>query len=439
MEENGIREKIESKRTEHVQDIIDRMPTKFGKYTAAIVVFIFLLLMVFGWLIRYPDIVVGKIEVNNSLSSTKLVSNVSGKLHLIDNKFQKEVEKDEPLAYIESTANYDSVIKIKRLLSNFLEEKNYTETLKRLPKKITIGEITSSYYQFLASLEQLRADGTVNPYQAQANNLGKTYQQQKIELRNQEQKLELMRNNLKFAQKMYRRDSLLHSQGVISEMELDQSNLRLLEAKNNLKSFQSNINSMNIQLQSTQSNINEVGTKHDMNKINMDFSVINSYNELMEAINNWELKYLIKSPVKGRLQKLGFWQENQFIKAGEEIFSVSPRENRFYGQMYLPTNGAGKVEKGQEVMVKLEDYPYLEYGVISGEVENISTARKEMQTAQGAIETYLVVVSFPEGLKTNYGEIIETYKSSSGMAEIITKDRRLIHRFFDNLKYILSK
>ena len=55
------------------------------------------------------------------------------------------------------------------------------------------------------------------------------------------------------------------------------------------------------------------------------------------------------------------------------------------------------------------------------------------------MEVYLVLVQFNEGLKTNYEEYIKTDKATSGTAEIITKDRRLIQRLFDNLKYVIEK
>lgn len=67
------------------------------------------------------------------------------------------------------------------------------------------------------------------------------------------------------------------------------------------------------------------------------------------------------------------------------------------------------------------------------------SAKKQEQTAQGTAEAYLVLVRFDNGLKTNYGEHIKTDKSTSGLGEIITKDRRLIQRFFDNLKYVMKK
>lgn len=103
----------------------------------------------------------------------------------------------------------------------------------------------------------------------------------------------------------------------------------------------------------------------------------------------------------------------------------------------LPVQGSGKVEVGQKVIVKMSDYPYMEYGYIEGKVENISMVSTPINYGNGTtMESYLVSLVFPEGLKTNYGLQLDFRFETKGIAEIITKDRRLIERFFDNLKYI---
>ena len=50
-----------------------------------------------------------------------------------------------------------------------------------------------------------------------------------------------------------------------------------------------------------------------------------------------------------------------------------PPKNPVNAQIIIPSHGAGKVYEGQEVIIKLDDYPYLEYGSIEGKVTSIST------------------------------------------------------------------
>ena len=121
------------------------------------------------------------------------------------------------------------------------------------------------------------------------------------------------------------------------------------------------------------------------------------------------------------------------------MFTIVPKQEKLYGQVILPALGAGKVKIGQEVIVKLEDYPYLEYGSVKGKVSSISLTTNAIKTAQGEAETYLVTISFPDELKTNYGTKLDVKYEVKGSADIITNDRRLIQRFFGNLKYALKK
>lgn len=76
---------------------------------------------------------------------------------------------------------------------------------------------------------------------------------------------------------------------------------------------------------------------------------------------------------------------------------------------------------------------------MTGHVKDISLTTNTLQSAQGELDNYLVSVNFPDGLETNYGAQLDFRYEIKGSAEIITNDRRLIQRFFDNLKYIVNR
>ena len=65
------------------------------------------------------------------------------------------------------------------------------------------------------------------------------------------------------------------------------------------------------------------------------------------------------------------------------------------GKIELPIAGSGKVKTGQNVNIKFANYPYMEYGIVKGEVQNISLVASD--------NAYSVLVILPEGLTTTYG------------------------------------
>lgn len=103
--------------------------------------------------------------------------------------------------------------------------------------------------------------------------------------------------------------------------------------------------------------------------------------------------------------------------------------------MLLPAAGAGKVTPQSAAIIKLDNYPYMEYGSVDGRVSDISLVTKEEQVANTHVETYLISIELPQGLITNYGKKLDFKYEIKGTAEIIVNDRRLIERLFDNLKY----
>ena len=130
----------------------------------------------------------------------------------------------------------------------------------------------------------------------------------------------------------------------------------------------------------------------------------------------------------------GFWRENSFVSSGQELFTVIPDKGDFFGEIKIPAQGAGKVEVGQQANVKLLKYPYDEYGYLRGKVSSISRITNNINTENGITPTYLVTVSFPDGMTTNFGRRLPLDFETQGQVEIITKRKRLIERLFDNLK-----
>lgn len=80
----------------------------------------------------------------------------------------------------------------------------------------------------------------------------------------------------------------------------------------------------------------------------------------------------------------------------------------------------------------LENFPNAEFGVIQGQVSNISIIPDE----EGF---YSIDVDLPKNLITAYNKNIDFKQEMRGSAEIITEDLRLIERFFYQFKDILKR
>ena len=410
-----------TERTEEIQDIIDRMPTSFAKWISIIVGCLFIILLVLGWLIRYPDIVTGQVTINANKSPIKLVANSNGKLHLLAQSHQN-IKENDYVAYIESSANVDDIKKVSELIRHFnINSKNSVDKLILFPKEISLGELNVKYFA------------------KQREIFEKILIKQREILQASKQKLFLNKESSILVKKNYTRDSTLLNQRVLAHADFDKSEMGYLNAKDSYQSMLREISQHSQQIQETENKLQQTNIQEHEKQKQMNLDLASSYTDLADHLQSWEQKYVFKSPMDGKVQYLKFWVDNHFLQAGEAIFTIVPNDAKMMGQVNLPASGAGKVKVGQEVILKLENYPYVEYGSIRGKVLNISLTTNAIQTPQGSVENYLIAVDLPHQLKTNYGSQLDAKFEIKGLAEIITKDRRLIERLFDNLKYAVVK
>lgn len=428
---------ILSKRTEEVRDIIERMPNTFAKYITFVVCGIFGLLIFFGFVVKYPDIVTGEVTISAQKAPLKLIAEQTGKLRLNGIKSQDNVSNDQLLAWIDNPAAPLLVDSIKQAIIDLeLPLIDAYVIYHRLPRNINLGDLTIPYSSFLGSVKQLADYQRNRLYDKQASSLTKILNEQQRALRTLGEKEDLSKENLKLTRKFLERDSILLARKVISQAEFEQSIASNNNSEDQFKSSLRNTSSVREQISNTENSIQHNMIVKSEKELQLDLEVVTTFNNLIDKINLWEKQYLIRTPMEGKVQFLKFWNQNQFVQAGEPLFSIVPYNTDVLGQVHLPISGAGKVKIGQEAIVKLADYPYMEYGYVKAKVTNIALVSSSVNTGGNVVDTYLLTLSFPEALKTNYGTQLDFKFESKGTAEIIAKDRRLIERFFDNLKYI---
>lgn len=85
-------------RSEEVQDIIDRMPTRWCAWTALIVSILMGVLIVLSFLISYPDTVDGEISITSADAPVRLVANAHGRLHLLE-EINQDVRQNTAILY----------------------------------------------------------------------------------------------------------------------------------------------------------------------------------------------------------------------------------------------------------------------------------------------------------------------------------------------------
>lgn len=430
-----------SKRSEELDGIIDKMPMTFGRWVAMSVVFFAFLFLLFGWIIKYPDTVTGQIKINAQNTTVRLVSNVSGNLHLFSCKAQDKIQKGEYIAVIQNPARTRDMKRISEIINrkDFTEEQ-LLQLRDTFPDEVSLGEVNINYYSFLAALKTGSDYRKGNIYEKQRENTLADIEWKKRIIGDAEKTLKAAKERLGIAQKWLDRYISLNKKEVVTyEYEVDQMNNNYLLLVQEVQNIYREISSTRMQITEAYHRLERLNIEQKEKERNLQVDILSTYQDLKGNITAWEQKYVFKAPFDGKLEFLKFLSEGKFLQAGEEVFGVIPKEHEIFGQVLLPASGAGKVKQGSKVAIKLDNYPYMEYGYIEGYVSEISLMTQPQKTEKSTIETYMVHVELPNGLTTNYGESLDFKYEIGGTADIIIKERRLLERLFDNLKYRTHK
>ncbi len=155
-----------------------------------------------------------------------------------------------------------------------------------------------------------------------------------------------------------------------------------------------------------------------------------SITALRAGFQNWEKSSVWVAPCAGKVVFNKILQVNRFYKVDEASIVIVPKGSGYQAIAVVNSAGAGRLKIGQKAFVELLDYPKVEFGMLEGRVRSITQMDKE--------GTYEVKVQLLNQLKTTYNKDIPPKAQLKGKVKIITKDKRLLARFFEQLTDLIK-
>ncbi len=419
--------------SEEVREVLSRPPKSIIRWGNTIMLGFIIVILLLSWFIKYPDIIVAESVITTDIPPQKIYAKVSGKIDTVFVENNSLVVKNSPIAIIENTANYENVFYLKSIIDTIVvNTKSFHFPMESLPM-LFLGEIEPAFAEFENKYSQYTLNNELKPFSGDLLANKMSLNELKIRLHSLTSQRELNQQELLFKNKEFKRNQSLFEKGIISEQEFENKKLEYLQAERSFKSLNITISQIresinNIKNTTRTTEINQ--TREEINQLKL---VIQSFNQLKDAIRVWESKYVLKSNIIGKVSFLNFWHENQSVNNNDLVLTIIPTNyNSYIAKLKAPAQNSGKLKVGQPVNIKLESYPDTEFGVLKGQVSNISlTPDKD--------GLYIVDVSLPSDLITTYGVKIDFKQEMQGSSEIITEDLRLIERFFYQFKKLISR
>ncbi|WP_298761463.1 HlyD family efflux transporter periplasmic adaptor subunit [uncultured Psychroserpens sp.] len=420
-------------RSEQVQDILTAVPNWMIRWGNSLIFVLLLMLLAISWFVKYPDIINAKAVITTEIPPQKEYAKVTGKLSALLVSDNEKVSSRQPLAIIENTANYEDVFKLKQVMDTItINTKTFSFPIDSMPI-LFLGDIDAQYALFENSYIQYKLNKELQPFsnESLANRFSISELNQRLQsLKTQR---DINKTELEYKNKELIRNQSLFDKGVISAQTFENKQLEYAQAKRNYKNFETSIS----QTKEGISNAHKISKGSEINRTKEEMSllknVIQSFNQLKNAIKDWEQQYVLQSDIKGQVSFLNYYSTNQTVNQGDLVFTIIPDKSSTYiAKLKTPAQNSGKIKINQKVNVKVDNFPDTEFGVLKGVVRYISA----IPDKEGL---YLVDVELPKELITSYNKKIDFKQEMLGSAEIITEDLRLIQRFFYQFREVFNR
>ena len=433
-------------RSEEVHEILSKRPAGIIRYGLSILGLVLLLGVFASWYIKYPEIVKSSVMITTEIPPLKVIPRASGRLQKLLAKPNQTVKQGDFLAEIENTTRLENLPVLQTLsqqLKNYLQNPSAkvsfpSSSNSPLNRRGVGGEVVMIFGDLQTEYNSLSKN-----YEEAERLLGDAiYIQRKRILEQQitdykklvkinERQVEINAEEFKNVEIKYGVNKKLYQDKVYGKMEfLDFENTFLQKKKDN-ENYGKVLVENSLTLSERQKQLVELDFEFVQKTRTFRDNIRQSVQNIDNLLANWQQNYVITSPSDGTLSFLKNLTENQPVRMGDTLFVVMPNNQPIVALAMVSAQNFGKVKTGQKVIIKLVNYPFEEYGSLTGNIQEIEP------TASGG--QYRVKMTLTNGLKTNYGKTLPFKNEMQGSLEIITEDMRLLERTFYGLRKMLNQ
>lgn len=419
---------IDNKHNEQTTDILGKLPPWIVRWGMLVIFIIFALLIIGCYLMKFPQVVTAPIVITTINPPATLITKMSGRIDSIFVADGDTVTENKTIAMIQNSSRYDDVQRVKNLCDVF----NIDSINEWIDEDVSMGELQNSYSEFKQQFKSYRhyieSDNIAKKVALLENQITK-YKQYISQNKKQRRYHD---DDYNITVKNFKRDSLLYLQQAITLVEYEKAKQTKIQKEASIDSYEASLTNMELSLLQMEGQLLELSMQYNNEIASYTTQIEESIKRLSAQIKQWEQTYLLISPIAGRLSYVKYWSRNQNITIGEQLATITPIDSSsVIGIMEVPSAGFGKVKIGQTVNVKLNGYPYFEYGILKGKIERISSIPDKAG--------YIVEVWFADGMQSTYREHLTLIQQMDGIGEIITVDQRLILRFINPLRAFFDK
>lgn len=392
---------------------------------------VLILLVFLSWFIRYPDEVKGEVLVTTSKAPIELSNQHYIQLHSLHVAENQQVNTGDLIAQFDIHVKSGDIAKADAYLEKLERfEGKFRNRIPAFETSLQLGIFQEQWRILQAKIKEWNNEYSINIGREKMASI-----RREIAFREQLQiisarKIKLSEGECELIKEQVAGSERLATQYAISGQTLVQ------DKRAHMQVLQS------VQIQQEQAVLNLITLNH----LRKELSVLEYEEGLKEVQKSSEIQIAMTAlrngfqtrekdavwiaPCSGKILFNKVLQVNRFYKTEEASIVILPEGSGYTALATISSDGAGKVKTGQKAFVELADFPKTEFGMLEGKVQAITQMDKAGK--------YEVKISLPQQLKTTYHKPIPFKAQLKGKVKIITKDKRLLERFFEQLTNLLG-
>ncbi len=410
-----------------VQEIISQKPGWIVRNGIVLFLGIIGLMLATTFFISYPDVVNANATFSTLNAPKEVKARAEGKLVKLSVAEGKLVNENEIIGFLESRAVHNEVIALSQIIDNVQNNINANDLSSLYFSYKNLGEVQQPYQVFMQAFNTYKQYLSSGFYNKKKNMLQQDVSYLQRLHTNLEEQKKMQQEDLSLAGKTFDANKTLSNEKVIADFEY-----RIEKSKYISKAMA--IPQINSSLITNESSKHE--KEKEMAQLENDIAqqkgiFIEALHTFKAQLDEWKSKFLLIAPIAGKASFTEFIEENSQIKMNQTVCFINPENTTYFAKVFIPQTNFGKIKIGEDVLLKLNAYPYREFGTIKAKLDFISS----IPTDSG----FMAKVSLPNGLFTNYKKELQYTEGLTAQAEIITADLKLSDRLFNELRAVFNK
>lgn len=192
-----------------------------------------------------------------------------------------------------------------------------------------------------------------------------------------------------------------------------------------------------LQQKQAEARINQIETQQRIQQLEIEITELKTkITETRNLLNTAQAKLVQKflhAPIDGVVSFLSIPNVGEVVQPGQTIAELASHSAPLVLSASLPTKEAGFVKVDMPVKVKLDAYPFQDYGIVPGKVVSISPDAKPDEQL-GAV--YRVEVALNRNYVTANQQQIRFKAGQTATADIVIRHRRIIDIVLEPVKQL---